>query len=513
MIFSWANVITTIIVGIVAVGKADECIPRIYGLGRTVCVCNSTYCDSTPRVVPEKGYYRIYESGKGGKRMASKLGSFEKSAILSNHKDEVKLTLNYDIKYQMIFGFGGAFTDSASELILRLDEETQQRLLESYFGQNGSRYNLGYVPIGSTDFSRRAYTYDDEEDDRLENFRLQNEDLMLKIPVIQKASHVNDQLEFVSAAESAPEWMKTEHDEYHGGFLKKKYYQTYADYLVKFLEAYEKHGIKIWAISPGQEPIDLGEMSPYKSTMSWSGKSVANWIAKHFGPSIAASEFNDTIILVGNDARMYIPHYVNEIFENDQAFSYVAGIAVHAAMDYIESPISLDKLQQRYPEKFLIVTSMAVGSLPWQQPKVYAGDWARGEKYIFNIIENLNHSITGYIDSSLVLDKMGGPNRVGSRTDAAIFVDLDRQEFYKQPIYYALAHFSKFISRGSIRIDTNTSDDFANVAFLTPDEETVIVVYNGESSDTTLVIQDPSAGYIKTNIPPQSIQTIIYKRE
>lgn len=130
---------------------------------------------------------------------------------------------------------------------------------------------------------------------------------------------------------------------------------------MNFLRAYGKEGLKIWAISPGNEPVDLGKYSPYKNTMSWSPKSVARWIVNNLGPSIAASSSNDTVILVGDDLRNIVPDYVTEIFQNLEAADYVAGIAIHANLNNLSSPQLLDRLNNDYPNKFLIITENSVG--------------------------------------------------------------------------------------------------------------------------------------------------------
>lgn len=43
--------------------------------------------------------------------------------------------------------------------------------------------------------------------------------------------------------------------QYNNGPLKEDMYQVWADYHVKFLDAYEKEGVTFWAISNGNEPF------------------------------------------------------------------------------------------------------------------------------------------------------------------------------------------------------------------------------------------------------------------
>lgn len=119
------------------------------------------------------------------------------------------------------------------------------------------------------------------------------------------------------------------------------------------------------------------------------------------------------------------------------------------------------------------------GSNPWDFPKVRLGDWSRGEAYILDIIENLNHWMTGWIDWNIVLDRQGGPNYVENYVDAPVIVNPETDEFFKQPTYYAIAHFSKFLEPGSVRIGITTAGpDVDAIAFLSPMNLIIVVLAN-----------------------------------
>ena len=104
----------------------------------------------------------------------------------SDHHDNahsVKIDINNSKRYQKIIGFGGAFTDSAGINIAKLSKDLQHRLVQDYYGEDGIEYRTGRIPIGGSDFSTRAYTYDDNHngDENLSHFALQNEDLNYKV--------------------------------------------------------------------------------------------------------------------------------------------------------------------------------------------------------------------------------------------------------------------------------------------------------------------------------------------
>lgn len=146
-----------------------------------ICSCNSTYCDSVPKVGKlSKLGMKLYQTSRSVPGFSWREGNFED--LTSDEIATITLDINPKVKYQTIVGFGGAFTDATGQNIKRLPKEAQQRLLESYFGEDGIEYNLCRVPLGGTDFSPRAYSLDDHDDDKsLKQFALQEEDLSYKV--------------------------------------------------------------------------------------------------------------------------------------------------------------------------------------------------------------------------------------------------------------------------------------------------------------------------------------------
>ena len=153
----------------------------------------------------------------------------------------VTIRLNKSVRYQEIFGFGGAFTDAAGINIAKLSQDAQTKLIESYYSDIGSEYNVGRINIGGCDFSDRPYTYcDTEGDTNLDTFSLAQDDTLYKIPYILLAQEMSSKdLLMFGSAWSAPGWMKTNGLVYGQGQLLAEYYQLWADYHLKFLQAYE----------------------------------------------------------------------------------------------------------------------------------------------------------------------------------------------------------------------------------------------------------------------------------
>lgn len=485
---------------------------RNFGIDRIVCVCNATYCDGLPRnepEVPKDGSCHWYISNKMGLRLSKSRIHF---SSCRNSSTSVTLRLDRTKRYQTILGFGGAFTDSAGININRLSPATRDQLMRAYYDpKTGSRYTLGRIPIGGTDFSTRPYTYDDTPNDvSLRHFSLAPEDYKYKIPYAKKALQLNPQVKFFSAAWSAPVWMKTNNEINGFGVLKKEYYQVYANYILKFLNEYKQYGLNMWAVSTGNEPIDGFVPDQALNSMGWTPDAVANWVANNLGPTLAKSKFNRTLIMALDDQRFNLPWYISQEFQNREAKKYIAGTAVHWYADKVVPPTVLDQTHNMFPDKFLLMTEACEGSV--ESTKVSLGSWDRGENYILNIIEYMNHWSIGWVDWNIALDKTGGPNWINNFVDSPIIVDPDKDEFYKQPMYYALKHVSRFVDRGSVRISITDTDKVKSTAFLTPSNEVVIVLYNRNSFVTDVILNDIHKGTLCLKLSPLSMNTLKYKR-
>ncbi|XP_003402889.2 lysosomal acid glucosylceramidase isoform X1 [Bombus terrestris] len=499
-----------LVILVIVAGDANDCVPRDFGQGNIVCVCNATYCDELPDSnpkVPENGTFYWYVSSKEGLRLnmiQARMGSCQNSST------DTVLNIDTSKKYQSILGFGGAFTDSAGINIKNLSEAAQDQLMRTYYGSTGSRYSLGRIPIAGTDFSTRPYTYDDVPNDlSLQNFSLAQEDYDYKIPYLRKAIELNPDVKFFSAAWSAPPWMKT-NDRINGfGFLRKDRYQVYANYIVKFLDAYKSNGIDVWAVSTGNEPLNAYVPFDRLNTMGWTPDTLADWVANYAGPTLAASTHNGTKILVLDDQRIELPWFVNKVFKDKTAKKYIVGTAVHWYTDSFAPPILLDLTHYGYPDKFILMTEACTGA-GTDYPKVALGSWSRGQEYILSIIQYMNHWAVGWVDWNIALDATGGPNWIQNYVDSPIIVNADADEFYKQPMYYALKHFSRFVDRGSIRISITDTDDVKATAFLTPSDQVVVVLYNNNTQKKNIVLNDPKKNPICLELPAYSMNTVIY---
>ncbi|CAL4125526.1 unnamed protein product, partial [Meganyctiphanes norvegica] len=215
------------------------CSKKDFGHGSVVCVCTDDYCDSLPQVkLPKSKDVLIITSNKDGLRWNITHQNFSQpgNEKLNSQENVTKIHINESVKFQSIFGFGGAFTDAAGLNIISLTPPMQDKLIRSYYSSEGLEYNLGRVPIGGTDFSTRPYTYDDltnnKTDKSLNNFSLANEDYQYKIPIVQAALKMSStEVKLLASPWSAPAWMKDNQNLKGKGKLIKEYYYTWALYI------------------------------------------------------------------------------------------------------------------------------------------------------------------------------------------------------------------------------------------------------------------------------------------
>jgi len=495
-------------------GDENACLKQDFGHSSFVCVCNSTYCDTYGKIEPTSEL-----TGYVSDRSSSRLEKYSVNWQV-NSTETVGATIRLDriTKYQKLYGFGGAFTDAAGINIAKLSFESQQNLIKSYYSEEGSEYNIGRINIGGCDFSDRPYTYCDTEGDvNLDTWDLAQDDILYKIPYIKMAQNVsNKNILLFGSAWSAPGWMKSNNQVYGQGYLLPEYYQVWADYHLRFLNAYKENGVNMWGLTAQNEPVD-GNIPEFGfNCMGWNASTQATWIGQHLGPTLDNNGFDHLKLMAFDDQRPLLFGWSKDIMEDELASQYVDGWAVHWYTDFLGLPGVLDYVHDQYPDKFILFTEACTGANPWDLQKVLLGSWERGQEYINDILTNLNHWSTGWTDWNLALDMDGGPNWAYNYVDSPIIVNEADDEFYKNPMYYGLAHFSKFLPEESVRIHSEVTgydaDRILSCAFERPDGGLVVIVTNQHVDQTIkirLETEDKTSEVI--TIGPQSVHSFIWE--
>ncbi|GBM01723.1 Glucosylceramidase [Araneus ventricosus] len=242
------------------------------------------------------------------------------------------------------------------------------------------------------------------------------------------------------------------------------------------------------------------------------------------GPYTVVKKLNDVAYRVqrSSNAKPKVIH-INRlapyrILNDPEAAQYVSGIAFHWYGEDLFPHKILDITHRKYPGLFYLPTEACTGSAPWEFPKSDLGNWNRGERYAHDIIQDLLNWSIGWIDWNLVLDMQGGPNWVSNFVDAPIIVNVGTNEFYKQPMYYALAHFSKCLPRGSYRIGLEVpsvlsvalGSNFNVAAFQTPQDKVVVIAVNRNKANVHLAVYDNLKGYLNITVNAHSIQSYVW---
>lgn len=183
--------------------------------------------------------------------------------------------------FQTLIGIGGALTDASAETYYKIPAAYQQELLKAYYDTlNGIGYTFARTNINSCDFSSDTYTYVDDNDASLKTFNLSHDE-KYKIPFIKEVQKAtNNKLQLFVSPWSPPAWMKDNNDMAHGGKLKSKYMQSWANYYVKFIKAYEAKNIPVWGLTVQNEPM---------ATQTWescnfSAEDERDFIKNYLGP-------------------------------------------------------------------------------------------------------------------------------------------------------------------------------------------------------------------------------------
>ena len=464
----------------------------------------------------------VYETSAGGHQL-TRLTEFTSGDSIVNIK------LLPEVTYQTITGFGGAFTESSAYLLNKLGKENRKKIIDAYFSEDGANYSLTRTHMNSCDFSVSNYSYSPVEGDKeLEHFTIE-EDKDDLIPFIKEAMAASeDGFKIFGSPWTAAPWMKDNND-WVGGKLLPEYYDTWALFFSKYVDAYKEEGIDIWGFTVENEP--LGNGNNWES-MHFTAEEQNDFVMNHLGPKLEADGKGDLKILGYDQNRDHLKDWVDTMYKNEASSKYFDGTAIHwYASTYEVFPEELQYAHNKAPNKLLIQAEACVDSeIPkWQDDKWYwqkeATDWgydwapekdkhlhpkyAPVNRYARDIIGCLNNWVDGWVDWNMVLDRQGGPNWFKNWCVAPIIVDPEADEVYLTPIYYTMAHFSKYLRPGAKVIAVENPDkDLMVTAAKNPDNSIAVVLFN-EGTVAKSFTLNLNENYIDIKISAQAIQTIV----
>ncbi|MET0944144.1 MAG: glycoside hydrolase family 30 beta sandwich domain-containing protein [Flavobacterium sp.] len=381
-------------------------------------------------------------------------------------------------KFQTIEGFGFSLTGGSAQAILKLDKAKRATLLQELFSRKGDAIGLSYlrISIGASDLNETVFSYDDmpegQTDLKLEHFNL-GPDLKDLVPVLKEILAINPDIKIMGSPWSPPVWMK-DNGSSKGGSLQPKYYQVYAEYFVKYIQAMKAEGIVIDAITPQNEPLHPGN----NPSLLMLAEQQADFIGNHLGPAFAKAKIKTKIVIYDHNCNK--PEYPLTILKDAKANPFVSGSAFHL----YEGDISaMSTVHDAYPSKDLYFTEQYTGSgsnfendLKWSVKNVVIGSMRNWSKIA--------------LSWGLANDEFYKPFTPGGCSTCKGALMIDKNQNIKREVgYYIIGHASKFVPEGSVRIGSNISGNLYNVAFKTPSGQIVLLVENDGTAAETFNIK------------------------
>lgn len=456
--------------------------------------------------VEEKGEVRVYTT-TADQKYCFRLTELSFQEIPGLNDNIV--TIKDAEKYQSVDGFGAAVTGATCHNLLKMSQENRTAFLQEIFDmKDGLGVSLIRVSIGSSDFGMDEYTWCDEKG--MENFAVNKWDRDELFPVLREIYAINPQLKIVASPWSAPRWMKrkvnsdADMNSWTSGRLKKECYEDYASYFVKWIQTMQAEGFDIYAMTIQNEPLNHGNsMSMY---MSW--QEQRDFIKTALGPAFEKNRIGTKILVFDHnynyDGLAGQKSYPLNIYADPEASRYVAGSAWH---NYGGSVKELSNIVDKAPEKEIYFTEASIGTWNYDFSKCLLNDF----RDIF--MNTLSRGCMGVTLWNLLLDEKRGPFRPGGCSTCFGAVTMNSSSATitsRQSHYYNIAHTSKVIKPGAVRIAASgyARTGLMYQAYLNPDgSHSVIILNEGES--TSLVFKEGSRS-VKCGVPSKSIVSLIW---
>ena len=452
-----------------------------------------TYCQKKDYKEAE-----IYITAKSTQQLLTNCGFTAFEPLEQPDENYPTIIIDVNKTFQSIEGFGGAFTDAAAVTFGKLPKESQEKILKACFDPaEGNAYTMCRTTIHSCDYSDEMYTYDTLAGDKdLKNFTIAH-DMKYRIPFMKRAEEMaKGNIKIFASPWSPPEWMKTNNDMLHGGKLKPEYFQTWADYFVKYIKAYQAVGIPIWGVTVQNEAL----ATQVWESCIYTANEEKDFVRDYLGPTLKKNGLSDVKIMIWDHNRGVMYQRAEAAYEDPKASQFIWGTAFHWYTGEHFNNVSI--VHDAFPDKKLLYTEAGMD-----------GSWASALRIAKNMILDLNNWTNGYTFWNLVLDQTGGPRHAGGLPQNfrsnIISADLNTGEVTLNPPHYTFGQFSRFIKPGAKRIAcTSSSDDFIATAFINPDGKVAVVILN--LKDTEQIMQlwvDGKA--LKLRSPADAVITMV----
>lgn len=425
------------------------------------------------------------------------------------------LKLEPSTRYQTMDGFGAAITGSTAYNLMQMTQENRTRFLKETFSPSeGMGQSYVRISIGCSDFSLSEYTLCDTPG--IENFALTPEETTYVIPVLKEILAINPDLKIMGSPWTPPRWMKVNNltdlepfNSWTSGQLNPAYYDDYATYFVKWIQALADQGIHIYSVTPQNEPLNRGNSASL--FMGWEEQFA--FVQHHLVPKFKAAALQTKIYLFDHnynyDNMADQNDYPVKIYDAGIDSDIVAGAAYH---NYGGDKSELLDIQAKYPDRELIFTETSIGT------------WNDGRNLAVRLIDDMrevalgtvNNGCKGVIVWNLMLDNERGPNREGGCQTCYGAVDIDRSNYAtitRNSHYYIIGHLSSVVKPGAVRIGTSGFSDpgFLYSAFENSDDTYAVVLLNSTDAVKNITIDDGKQ-HFSYEVPAKAVISYLWKK-
>ncbi len=434
------------------------------------------------------------------------LRPFEMKPMGTEMSGILTLRLSGKKRREEILGFGVALTGSSCYHLNRMNPESRHAFLKEIYGRDGLRLSVGRLSVGSSDYSAELYSYDDVQDDTsLSHFSVARDEAYI-LPMIREVLRIRKDLFLLASPWSPPGWMKSG-GSLCGGFMRDRYVDCYADYIVKFLKAYREHGVPVRAVTPQNEP-EAGTKGKYASAI-WSPDTEAEFILalKH---QLLAAGLDTEIWMFDHNFDGW--HRVAwQLKEYPKLLENTHSVAFHYYLHAVEQ---IERLRELYPGLEFHFTEGG--------PRLYdhyATDFC---KWGIMIARAMNHGMRSFCGWNLMLDELGGPNLGPHACGGLVTRNSASGELTFSGQYKALGHFSRFVDPGARVLESEMLGD-GQCMFRYPDMglPTEACVLQNPDGGTVMVVTNPNAEKRQVQVfyrgswwycemLPESVSTLVF---
>jgi glucosylceramidase len=398
-------------------------------------------------------------------------------------------------QFQEILGFGGCFTDASCYLIHQLPEATREQLLHELFHPSEMGLGANRTCVGSADSAATLYSYDDGDvDPDLKRFSIEHDRAYI-LPVLRRVREINPDVFYFSSPWSPPGWMKW-NKSMLGGAMSRQYLASYAQYLLKFIQACAAEGVTINAIT-AQNEIDTDQHGQMPAC-SWSQECETEFITDHIGPLFDKTNTTTRIWILDHN-YVYWGRVISEL-DNPDVRRYVNAVAWHG---YVGEPAMMTKVHAVHPETEMHYTE---GSTDYNDPH-YQDDWTKWAGTYTSVLNNWCRSAMAW---NIATDEHGKPNIGPYPCGGILIINPKTQEIIRSGQYWALAHFSRLLRRGARRFESQgTAADLVHIAFENPGGERMVVLTNSGPARNVVLNQGQRSAAI--SMEGNSVSTLVWR--